>query len=126
MSLGRLGLGLLALLVIPAALPAQVTISASGQGMLIDHRVRTAGTLESTMGPAVRANLIATWASWAQVEAAVTGGQLKARSVTAVDQRLTEAGAQLKFTVLPWLKLNGGVTTRSYASSFANQHWTNL
>src|SRR5262249_35563166 len=52
--------------------------------------------------------------------------QLKARSVTAVDQRLTEASAQLKVAVLPWLKLNGGVATRSYASTFANQHWTNL
>jgi hypothetical protein len=105
-----------------AGLKAQVRIRASGGGGLIEHQVQI-DTREGTAGPAATIRLTANLRPWLEVQAFAAGGELRADSITAHDERLTEVQADARILATPWLSLGIGGRMRTYRPEFGLQRW---
>jgi hypothetical protein len=101
---------------------AQVTFHVSGGGEFIEHQVRT-DHREGTAGPAATIRLTAELTRWLRIQGFAAGGQLRADSNTAHDERVTDVQADARVLALPWLSVGIGGTVRTYRPEFGLQRW---
>jgi hypothetical protein len=104
-------------------LSAQRTISASGVGAAAHHRVNGARGIERSSGTMFGAE--AGWRSggWLEIDARMLTGSLAADSVNAEARDVTQAEIEVGVLPAPWVALQLGVETRSFATELLRQRW---
>lgn len=103
-------------------LRAQVTLSGAGLVSVVEHRVSAGRGVEESSG-SIAGGIGVLRIGSLEIEVAGASGSLAAESASAEDRDLAQGSARATVLAVPWLALYGGVTVRSYATTFARQRW---
>jgi hypothetical protein len=116
---------LLVLSLAPAAGIAQITLSGTAAAALVEHQVDIGYGVEESSGLLLVAEG-AVGLSRLEVMIRAAGGSLSTTAAGAEKRDIGEVGIQASVAPTPWLAIQGGVSSRTYATAIARQRWTSV
>jgi hypothetical protein len=115
----------LVLSVAPAAGIAQITLSGTAAAALVEHQVDIGYGVEQSSGLLLSAEG-AVGLSRLEVMIRAAAGSLSPTAAGAEQRDVGEVGIQASVVPVPWLAIQGGASSRTYATAIARQRWTSV